>query len=164
MTPVDLPPPPQHFIDQTVRIVQRVASNSGTVRWDNEPPRVLRVSMANAAACWVRDAFSQISNLTALRPDWDTYGAPAIRASAIAAVASFIIDHAYGDLSAPAVVPMSDGGVQLEWHRGGVDIEIAFSEEEPGVYVEDLMTGEVIEGPLSEAALLLTNYRERLAT
>lgn len=162
MTLVDLPPP-QHLIDQTVRVAHYAPLNSGSVEWANGP-RVLQVSVANAAASWVRDAFEQISSLTALRHNWDTYGAEAIRASAIADVATFLINHAYNDLGAPAVVPMSDGGVQLEWHRGGLDFEIAFSEQEPGVFVEDLTTGDVIEEPLTAAGPLLIRYRERLAT
>lgn len=47
-----------------------------------------------------------------LKPDWDSYGAPAISKDAIATLEHF------------AVVPCSDGGIQLEVHRDGFNIEI----------------------------------------
>jgi hypothetical protein len=33
------------------------------------------------------------------------------------------------DSTAPWVVPLSDGGVQFEWHREGLDIEVIVSAE-----------------------------------
>ena len=43
---------------------------------------------------------------------WDTYGAPKISREAIRTIEHF------------ATVPTSDGGIQLEIHRDGFDIEI----------------------------------------
>lgn len=64
----------------------------------------------------VRDANPSLDILAALKPGWDSYGACAIAPDAIRAARVM--------LSAPSVVPCSDGGVQLEWHRDGFDIEI----------------------------------------
>ena len=36
----------------------------------------------------------------------------------------------------PSVVPTEPGGVQLEWHIGGVDIEIEFNEKGEQVFDE----------------------------
>ena len=47
-----------------------------------------------------------------LKAGWDSYGAPAIAPEAVAAAQGF------------DVVPTSAGGVQLEWHRHGCDLEI----------------------------------------
>lgn len=54
-------------------------------------------------------------HLTALQPDWDTYGAPAITEEAMDALGSF------------SVVPRCNGGLQLEVHSDGCDIEIEIS-------------------------------------
>lgn len=163
MTLAELPDPPQHLIDQTVRVTHVAPASSGSMPWHRDPPCVLTVPMRTAAAPWVREALAEVSELTALAPNWDTYGARPIEAASAARVATFLYDHAYGDLPAPHVVPMTDGGVQLEWHRNDLDFEIAFSEDDAGVYVEDLRTGDVIEEPLSAAASYLIRFRSRLA-
>jgi len=63
----------------------------------------------------------------------------------------FLLRVALPHVPPPAIVPLSDGGIQLEWHEGGVDLEISFSDLEPGVYVEDRDSGEAAELPLDEA-------------
>ncbi len=50
-----------------------------------------------------------------LNPDWDSYGACRIFMSAIATLEHF------------SVVPCHDGGIQLEIHRDGFDVEIEIS-------------------------------------
>jgi hypothetical protein len=73
-----------------------------------------------------------------------------------------LLDTAYRDLAQPAIVPLRDGGIQLEWHRGGIDLEIAFSDEDPGVYLVDHQSNESIEEPLGEAASILLRLKPRL--
>lgn len=65
----------------------------------------------------------QIDDLAKMRPGWDTYGAKSITAEAIK-MAHVVADHWTGALQA---VPCSNGGVQLEQHSDGVDIEIEIS-------------------------------------
>ena len=54
----------------------------------------------------------------------------------------------------PSLSPLNDGGVQAEWHRGGLDVEIVFSpdESESGIFVRDKETGEEQELALDPAA------------
>jgi hypothetical protein len=54
----------------------------------------------------------------------------------------------------PSLAPLNEGGLQAEWHRGGVDVEVIFSpdEDERGIYVRDKHTGEEQELPLDAAA------------
>jgi hypothetical protein len=73
---------------------------------------------------------SPVDNLRgADRPGWDTYGA--------APITPEIIELAERVYSAIAFVPTTDGGFQVEFHCGGIDAEIEFSElgELEGVYV-----------------------------
>jgi hypothetical protein len=53
--------------------------------------------------------------LRALEQGWDSYSAPPISHAAIDTLEHF------------ATVPMNDGGIQLEVHRDGFDIEIAIA-------------------------------------
>jgi hypothetical protein len=70
----------------------------------------------------VRDA---ILDCTRLKPGWDSYdGAPTSEAAAVAA--QRFLD-AVG--TPPHVAPRSDGGIQLEWHVAGFDIEVSFDED-----------------------------------
>ncbi len=55
-----------------------------------------------------------------LEPNWDSYGAVPINPNAIAR-AILMLDSLQGDWTP---VPMSDGGVQLELHSDGFDVEI----------------------------------------
>ena len=55
----------------------------------------------------------KIHQLAMLRSGWDLYGAEPITTAALDV------------LHALAVVPTVDGGVQVEWHVNGEDVEIA---------------------------------------
>lgn len=69
------------------------------------------IAKARAAlSAWMRD----------LKPDWDSYGARRISEDAIA-IASEI--HA-ALMSKWQIVPVATGGVQIELHAAGIDIEI----------------------------------------
>ena len=61
----------------------------------------------------------KFARIAVLPENWDSYGAPRVSADAIRRAARW--------LESVAVVPCSDGGVQLEWHSDGVDFEIVFS-------------------------------------
>jgi hypothetical protein len=53
-----------------------------------------------------------MEELAALGPDWNGYGEQAITPEAIATLAWI------------SAVPLSSGGIQLEWHTGQFDIEV----------------------------------------
>ena len=66
----------------------------------------------------------QMDTLCSLEEDWDSYGArppdPRLMLSAM-----LILSRSMGDETpTPSVVPTSRGGVQLEWHLHGYDIEV----------------------------------------
>jgi hypothetical protein len=66
------------------------------------------------------DAAQQADKLLALKDNWDSYGAPMISKRAVDAALQLRNVLA----TAPSFVPMSDGGVQLEWHSQGFDVEL----------------------------------------
>lgn len=74
----------------------------------------------------VRDAHpsepprSSAVRLLALKENWDSYGAPII--SKIAVDAALQLRNVLA--AVPSFVPMSNGGVQLEWHSQGFDVEL----------------------------------------
>ena len=79
--------------------------------------------------------------------NWNGYGENPITGQAVARTMSLLTKVAM-DGPEPAVVPMSDGGIQIEWHYGGTEIEIEVppGEGELSVYVTR-PDGTVLEQP-----------------
>lgn len=93
---------------------------------------------------------AKLTELGALQQDWDGYGAARVDPWAIVRarqVAEHALEH---KLPTPRVLPLPNGGVQLEWGAGPVELEL---EIEPGgaaaVFVcDDEETGQQIDGAL----------------
>jgi hypothetical protein len=160
MSPFDTPP--QFLTERTIRVAQPLARDAGTS--NAKQRQVIALQVQQPAADWLRSAVQRIENLTTLARDWNSYGSHPVTAEAALAAVRFLLDTAYRELGAPAIVPLPDGGVQVEWHRGGLDVEIAFSEDEPGIYVEDHETGQSFVRSLGEAATLLVQLSPRLSS
>jgi hypothetical protein len=159
MSPIDSPP--QFLTERVIRVAEPLARDPGTSGPTQR--RIVSLQVQEPAAEWIRPAVKRIEDLTGLARGWDSYDARSVSAENALAAVRFLLDNAYRELSEPAIVPLPDGGIQVEWHRGGLDVEIAFSEEESGIYVEDHEHGETVERSLGEAAALLFQMRQRLA-
>ena len=157
MTPVDAPPTLVLSNTYELRVPER-ANQSASTPWAKRP---IRIQVESPAAPWLREAIAEIQELTSLRADWDTYAASPIQATSATEAVLFLVDNAHADIAMPAVVPLRNGGVQLEWHRGGLDLEVSFSNEGSLVYFED--GAETVEAPSSEASDLIRAHRQRLS-
>lgn len=67
--------------------------------------------------------YADFEKLRELKEGWDSYGGKPIDPACIAK-AKDLYFQMYGDWS---VVPCSDGSVQLEQHKDGLDIEVLIS-------------------------------------
>lgn len=78
----------------------------------------------------------------------------------VAEAFNFLLEAALPTTAPPLVAPLNDGGIQLEWHRGGIDVELVFSpdENERGLWVREQQSGEEMDGPLDPQT-----FRERIA-
>jgi len=75
-------------------------------------------------AQWFMPLLDRICELGELPLNWDSYdGLPIDLRTATFAVIVLFESLSKSDLL-PSVVPTSCGGIQLEWHEGGVDLEI----------------------------------------
>jgi len=64
---------------------------------------------------------------------------------------------------APSVAPVSDSGLQIEWHHRGRDLEIEFSPDgRTEFYYFDEHTGEEHEGPAGPGFAFLQSYLGRI--
>jgi hypothetical protein len=88
---------------------------------DSQPAQVEQPSNHPAFVSGPADAGShetRLNELLALPENWDGYGAQRIERDAIAGARQF--------LSRVNVTPCVSGGVQLEWHTNGIDLELEF--------------------------------------
>src|SRR5438105_15964849 len=101
-----------------------------------------------AEPAWLRSTLEVLVGLLDLPQNWDSYGAPQVAPAAAAAALNLLLDLMPPTAPAPQIIPLADGGVQLEWHMGGIDLEVALrASGETFVLFEDLRTGEEWEGP-----------------
>lgn len=86
--------------------------------------RGLVARIYSGAPSWMPSVLGRLKRLLSLPGGWDSYGAPPIDRDAVVHVVE-VLNRALGpDAPAPQVVPTPFGGIQLEWHRRGVDLEI----------------------------------------
>ncbi len=69
----------------------------------------------------MNDFIKRLEELQNLPIGWDGYQGVAVKPE-VATLAFTICETA--NLGVPSCVPGADGSLQLEWHRGGLDIEI----------------------------------------
>lgn len=84
---------------------------------------------AIAAAIAALDA--RLDQVAVLGPDWDGHGTPPIDPAVLRAVRDWGQSMpGWVFAPAPAVVPLSSGGLQLEWHVGPRILELEFGSPE----------------------------------
>jgi len=132
--------------------------DSAATAWESTPPG------ARASTHSTAETTSKIAALADLKEDWDSYGAAAIAPAAVAAAQNFVATRLKGTpVPPPAVVPTSAGGVQLEWHGAGADLEIEFpAAGETLVWFEDQRTGREEEFPIGSDPSALGPLLERI--
>ena len=112
---------------------------------------------------WFDPLMQGFVDLFTLPHDWDSYGAGPIDPRAVHE-AMTLINSLLGPTSpAPRVVPLSSGGLQLEWHRQGIDLEIVFDRDgEPFFYYRNRVTGDESEHALPQDNALLKSILRNL--
>ena len=73
----------------------------------------------------IEKAIDDLDALSTLPIDWDSYGSPKISEDLIMAAKSFLYQLEF-EFIAPRVVPISGGGIQLEWQMGERELELEF--------------------------------------
>ena len=117
-----------------------------------------------ATARWFRPVVSRLEGALSLAPGWDSYSALPTTATEVEAAILFLASFLDHDSAPPTIVPLPDGGIQLEWHRGGVDVEATFPvAEDAELYIRDIDSGEEVElNPHESASAQLQEYVDRL--
>lgn len=93
---------------------------------DAAVPLTLVVRLPESQApLWLTGALRDLGSVLRLAPGWDSYGARAPDPVAISQALQIVAQTVPSSAPSPAVVPTPEGGLQLEWHTRGWDIEVA---------------------------------------
>ena len=76
---------------------------------------------------WLRDFQVRLSEVISLPIGWDGYRGRPTSLHAVVTALTFLWSAITRETPAPSVVPLSDGGIQLEWHQKGWDLELEAS-------------------------------------
>jgi hypothetical protein len=136
-----------------------VLSGRLLVPWPDAPggetELVEEISIPDFATADLHSIIARVEELIDLPAGWDSYGAGRVRPDAALhaiKVYSLLVREAF---PAPHLVPTVSGGVQLEWHLPGMDLEIeVLGRGRLQVFLEDEGTGQAIE----ESLLSLRDY------
>ena len=73
---------------------------------------------------WLKETEETLRGLATLPEGWDSYGAKSIEPHVVDTAIELLHRIVQHNALKPAVVPTNRGGIQIEWHTQGVDLEI----------------------------------------
>lgn len=118
-------------------LVSKVWSGiSGFVRLDVQDDEVVTPRELSLPD-WVFPALAQLIALQRLPKNWDSYDGLPLKPQHSEVALRFLGLVMADGIELPDIVPLADGGVQLEWRPEGVDVDFISDEEvpEPTVYI-----------------------------
>jgi hypothetical protein len=112
-------------------LVSRVWSSiAAVIKLDVSEDRVVSDRQISLPG-WVIPACVQLLVLQRLPDNWDSYGGVALQARHRDAALRFLGLVMSDEISMPDIVPLADGGVQLEWRPPGIEIDFISDNELP---------------------------------
>ena len=133
-----------------------------------EPPSGRLTTSAfgiNRTPIWLVSTSDRIIELVRLPFGWDGHDGRPVNFDVADFAVQILLQTLELDGPAPLVVPLSYGGLQLEWHEQGIDLEIEV--EAPNrifVSFEDRETGETFEQEFSTDYTEVTRIMRILAS
>lgn len=113
---------------------------------------------------WVLATARAFDEIMALPTNWDSYSARRVDVGAAEAAFAVLGQVMTDTTPPPVVIPMASGGVQLEWHERGIDLEIAvYPDRRVEVLYEDLAKREPWEGNFREAQEVVAEALGRIS-
>lgn len=95
------------------------------------------------------DALDRACELQQLPRGWNSHGAEPVSDAAFRQTIRFLAAYVVQGIASPTLVPTVRGGLQLEWHRRGVDIEVEVSPDgSVSWWAEDRQSGKENEAVL----------------
>lgn len=83
---------------------------------------------------WLRIVLDSMAKRWGIGKGWDTYDAKPTNSQYADQLLDYLSKIMLEEYKAPIITPLTDGGLQAEWHGSGKDFEIVISAEEPARY------------------------------
>ena len=91
---------------------------------------------------WFMPIRNSINELLSMPADWNSYGSSRVERGFAASAANLLQTVMDAQTPVPSIVPTAPGGIQIEWHIKGIDLEIEVeSTSRINVLYEDHRTG-----------------------
>jgi hypothetical protein len=112
---------------------------------------IVSVKTASAAPLWLETVLQRLRELSRLEMDWDGYGSAPPSRDAILYTAQLLTELLNRGARPPSIGANTAGGVRLEWHSGGWDIEVdVVAPGDVDVWGEKVDGSEGFEGSLED--------------
>jgi len=106
----------------TLASITTVDDARGSVRGESRAPDIQGWPSGQAS-----ELARRFQAIAALADDWDAEGAQPVTATAVSSALGLAQQALRASFPLPEIFPLADGGVQLEWHAGPVELEVAFA-------------------------------------
>jgi len=112
--------------DEAVDFMDDFAQNDRSTVWlgETDSSGVDDSADRSAESDWPEVVNARLSELERLTEDWDSYGSKPVAPEVSARVRALLHQLMTPRTRTPQVVPLPDGGLQLEWHTLSSDLEI----------------------------------------
>jgi hypothetical protein len=73
---------------------------------------------------WLKPVLTDVARMAALPANWDSYSSPPLSETVRQNAVQLLASIEYEDLPAPRIVPISGGGLQIEWQYNRRELEL----------------------------------------
>lgn len=113
-------------------------------------PQTVQVTSLLEQGLWSKAATMRLKELAAMPENWNGYGSPPVQPEAIQESFNLLTEFAKLGMPEPNIVPVSGGGIQLEWRNLGSEIEIEVFPSRSMHYLVVDSSDEMLEGEIVE--------------
>lgn len=112
-------PPHSTFGSAKGQIIQILRKEPGRI----PSPTKCMISIQGSTPDWVSVAANRLASIMRLPENWDSYGAKVVNVDSIFSTIQLLVAVMKQETPMPYILPTPMGGVQLEWHQFGIDLE-----------------------------------------
>ena len=114
-------------------------------------PATITAFSAPDSTGWEDKAGDRLAELMKLSPGWDGHQAPRVSRTVVDYACNLLPRLVTPGIPAPFIAPLAFGGLQLEWHRKGWDLEIEIhGPNQLYAYAREIGTGAEWERELAD--------------
>ena len=73
---------------------------------------------------WLKSALADVAQMAALPANWDSYSSPPPRETVCQSAVQLLASIEHAGFPAPRIVPISGGGLQIEWQYNRRELEL----------------------------------------